>query len=65
MVRVDDILVATSGGVITHMAVIKQVFGRLAMHNVKLNGPNYLFFQAQVKYIYLIRHIRMLCRVAL
>lgn len=64
MVRVDDILVATSGGVITHMAVIKQVFGRLA-NNVKLNGPNYLFFQAQVKYIYLIRHIRMLCRVAL
>ena len=51
MLRVDDILVATSGGVITHMAVIKQVFRRLARHNVKLNGPVYqLFFQAQVKY---------------
>ena len=39
MLRCDDILVATSGGVITHMAEIKQVFRRLARHNVKLNGP--------------------------
>ena len=51
MVRVDDILVATSGGVITHMEVIKQVFGRLAKHNVKLNGLKCQFFQAQVKYM--------------
>ena len=39
MVRVDDILVAKSGGVTTHMGVIKQVFSRLAKHNVKLNDP--------------------------
>ena len=51
MVRVDDILVATSGGVTPHMEVIKQVFGRLAKHNVKLNGLKCQFFQAQVKYM--------------
>jgi len=52
MVRVDDILVATSGGVTTHVGVIKQVFSRLAKHNVKLkNGPKCQFFQAQVKYM--------------
>ena len=51
MVRVDDILVATSGGVTTHMEVIKQVFGRLAKHNVKWNGLKCQFFQAQVKYM--------------
>ena len=51
MVRVDDILVATSGGVTSHMEVIKQVFGRLAKHNVKLNGLKCQFFQAQVKYM--------------
>ena len=51
MVRVDSILVATPGGVITHMEVIKQVFGRLAKHNVKLNGLKCQFFQAQVKYM--------------
>ena len=55
MVRVDNILVATSGGVTTavttHMEVIKQVFGRLAKHNVKLNGLKCQFFQAQVKYM--------------
>ena len=51
MVRVDDILVATSGGVIPHMEVIKQVFGRLTKHNVKLNGLKCQFFQAQVKYM--------------
>ena len=51
MVRVDDILVATSGGVTTHMQVIKQVFGRLAKHNVKMNGLKCQFFQAQVKYM--------------
>ena len=38
MVRVDDILVATSGGVTLHMEVIKRVFGRLSKHNVMLNG---------------------------
>ena len=51
MVRVDDILVATSAGVTTHVEVIKQVFGRLANHNVKLNGLKCQFFQAQVKYM--------------
>ena len=51
MVRVDDILVATSGGVTTHVGVIKQVFRRLAKHNVKLNGAKCQFFQAQVKYM--------------
>ena len=51
MVRVDDILVATSGGVTSHLGVIKQVFGRLAKHNVKLNGLKCQFFQAQVKYM--------------
>ena len=50
MVRVDEILVARSGGVTPHMEVIKQVFGRLAKHNVKLNGLKCQFFQAQVKY---------------
>lgn len=52
MVRVDDILVATSGGVTTHVGLIKQVFSRLAKLNVKLkNGPKCHFFQAQVKYM--------------
>ena len=51
MVRVDDILVATSGGVTTHVGVIKQVFSRLTKHNVKLNGAKCQFFQAQVKYM--------------
>ena len=51
IVRVDEILVATSGGVTPHMEVIKQVFGRLAKHNVKLNGLKCQFFQAQVKYV--------------
>ena len=51
MFRIDDILLATSGGVTPHMEVIKQVFGRLAKHNVKLNGLRCQFFQAQVKYM--------------
>ena len=51
MVRVDNILVATSGGVTPHMEVIKQVFGRLTKHIVKLNGLKCQFFQAQVKYV--------------
>ena len=34
MVRVDDILVATSGGVSAHMEILKQVFSKLAKHNV-------------------------------
>ena len=52
MVRVDDILVATSGGVTTHVGVIKQVFSGLAKLNVKLkNDPKCQFFQAQVKYM--------------
>lgn len=51
MVRVDDILVATSGGVTPEMEVIKQVFGSLAKHNVKLNGLKCQFFQTQVKYM--------------
>ena len=51
MVRVDDILVAKSGGVTTHMRVIKQVFSRLAKHNVKLNDRKCQFFQTQVNYM--------------
>ena len=51
MVRVDDILVATSGGVTAHMGDIKQVFSRLAKHNVKLKGAKCQFFQAKVKYM--------------
>ena len=49
MVRVDDILMATSGRVTTHVGVIKQVLSRLAKRNVKLNGAKCQFFQAQVK----------------
>ena len=51
MVRVDNILVATSGGVTPHKEEIKQLLGRLAKHNVKLNGLRCQFFQAQVKYM--------------
>ena len=51
MLRVDDILLATSGGVTPHIEVIKQVFGRLEKHNVKLNGLKCQFFQAQLKYM--------------
>ena len=51
MVRVDKILLSTSGGVTPHMEVIKQVFGRLAKHKVKLNGLKCQFFKAQVKYV--------------
>ena len=51
MVRVDDILMATSGRVTTHVGVIKQVLSRLAKRNVKLNGAKCQFFQAQVKYM--------------
>ena len=51
LVRVDDILVATSGGVTAHMGVIKQVLSRLAKHNVRLNGQKCQFFQGQVKYM--------------
>ena len=52
-VFVDDILVATftSGGVTAHMEAIKQVLGRLAKHNVRLNGQKCQFFQTQVKYM--------------
>ena len=49
--ELKTVLVATSGGVITHMAVIKQVFGRLARHNLKFNSPKYQFLPAQVKYM--------------
>ena len=51
MVRVDDILVATSGGVPSHLEILKQVFHRLAKHNVRLNGPKCQFFEAKVKYM--------------
>ena len=34
MVRVDDILAATSGGVPAHLEILKQVFRKLAKHNV-------------------------------
>ena len=51
MVRVDDILVATSGGAAAHTEVIKQVFYRLAKHIVRLNDPKCQFFQARAKYM--------------
>lgn len=51
MVRVDDILVATSGGVSGHLKVLKQVFGGLAKHNVQLNGTKCQFFKDKVKYM--------------
>ena len=38
MVRVDDILVATSGGVSAHLEILKRVilFSKLAGHNVSV-----------------------------
>ena len=51
LVRVDDILVATSSGVSAHIGVIRQVLVRLAKHKVKVNGQKCQVFQAQVKYI--------------
>ena len=46
MVRVDDMLVATS-----HLDILKQVFRRLVKHDVRLNGPKCQFFEAKVKYM--------------
>ena len=40
-----------SGGVTTHLGVIKQVFSRLVKHYVKLNGAKCQFFQARAKYM--------------
>lgn len=51
LVRLDVILVVTSGGVTAHMGVIRQVLGRAAKNNVRLNGQKCPFFQAQVKHI--------------
>ena len=42
MVRVDDILVATSGGVSALLEILKQVFSKLAKNNVRLSGPKCL-----------------------
>ena len=53
MVRVDDIhtvLVATLGGVPSHLDILKQVFHHLAK-NVWLNGPKCQLFEAKVKYM--------------
>ena len=49
MVCVDDILVATSGGVSAHLDILKQVFSRLAKHNVWLSAPKCQF--NKVKYM--------------
>ena len=51
MVRVDDILVATSGGVSVHLDILKQVFSRLPKHNVRLSGPKCQFLKDKVKYM--------------
>ena len=51
MVLVDDILVATSGGVSAHLDIVKQVFSRLAKHNVRLSGPKCQFLRDKVKYM--------------
>ena len=49
MVRVDDILLATSGGVSAHLEILKQVFSKLAKHNVRLSGPKCQFLKDKVK----------------
>ena len=51
MVRVDDTYVATSGGVTAHLDILKQVFSRLAKHNVRLSGPKCQFLKDKVKYM--------------
>lgn len=51
MVRVDDILVATSGGVSPQLDILKQVFSKLAKHNVRLSGLKYQFLKDKVKYM--------------
>ena len=51
MVRVDDILVATSGGVSAHLDILKQVFSRLAKHNVWFSGPKCQFLKYRVRYM--------------
>ena len=51
MVRVDDILAATSGGVSAYLDILKQVFSRLAKHNVRLSGPKCQFLKDKVKYM--------------
>ena len=51
MVCVDDILIATSGGVSAHLDILKQVFSRLAKHNVQLSGLKCQFLKDKVKYM--------------
>ena len=51
MVRVDDILVATSGGVSAHLDILKQVFSKLAKHKVRPIGPKCQFLKDKVKYM--------------
>ena len=51
MVRVDDIPVATSGGVSANLDILKQVFSKLAKHNVRLSGPKCQFLKDKVKYM--------------
>lgn len=51
MVRVDDILVATSGGVSAHLEILKRVHSKLAKHNVRLSGPKCQFLKDKVKYM--------------
>ena len=49
--RVDDIIVATSGGVSAHLDILKQVFSRLAKHNVQFSGPKCQSLKDKVKYM--------------
>ena len=51
MMRVDDIPITTSGGVSAHLDILKQVFSRLAKHNVRLSGPKRQFLKDKVKYM--------------
>ena len=47
MVRVDEILVATSGGVSAHLDILEQVFSKVAKHNVRLGGPKCQFLKTR------------------
>ena len=51
MVRVDDILVSTSGRVSAHLDILIQVFSRLAKHHVRLSGLKCQFLKDKVKYM--------------
>ena len=50
-VRLDDILIATSGGIKEHIKVLFEVFRRLIKYNVKLKGSKCQFFCSEVTYM--------------